>query len=289
MANDYMKDYVNSNSGYDVSALLGGGVNAGGNLLADYASIKNGSYGKMVKAYCAKQEAEKANVSGDTAQKLTLMGSNADALKKSAEALNDDALWEKKKYIKKNEETGEETEVEDYDWDAITKAVKSFINDYNALVEKTGNSDTKNVLRNAAWLTDMTEKTGKVLSKVGIDIGSGNKLKLDEDTLKKANVSTLKTLFSGYGSFADQVTQKAEKISRVASVAAVKAKAKATYTRNGTYSNTLSNWLSDSVDKKVGDKTSEKDRVKDTIQQAIDKREQEKAEKEKKEQEKKEK
>lgn len=79
MANDYMKDYVNSNSGYDVTALHGGGVGGTGSMLSDCASIKNGSYKKMMKAYCAKQEAEKASVSGDTAQKLTLMGSSANA------------------------------------------------------------------------------------------------------------------------------------------------------------------------------------------------------------------
>ena len=45
---------------------------------------------------------------------------------------------------------------EDYDWKAITKAVKSFVDDYNSTVEKAGESDTKNVLRNAAWMTKTT-------------------------------------------------------------------------------------------------------------------------------------
>lgn len=289
MANDYMKDYVNTNSGYEVTALLAGGGGGSGNMLSDYASIKNGSYQKMMKAYCAKREAEKASVSGDTAQKLKLMGSSADALKKSVEALSNPALWEKMKFTGKDEETGEETETEDYDWEAITKAVKSFVDHYNTVVEQTGNSDTKGVLQNAAWMTGMTEKTQKLLSKIGLHIGSGNKLELNEENLKKANINTLKSTFSGYGSFADRVSQKAGNISRAASVASVAAKAKGTYTKNGKYSDILSNWLSGTVDKKVGDKTSEKDKTKDTIQQAIDKREKEKAEKEKKEQEKKEK
>lgn len=289
MANDYMKDYVNSNSGYDVSALFGGGVNGSGSMLSDYASIKNGSYRKMMKAYCAKQEAEKASVSGDTAQKLTITKSSADALKKSADALSDASLWEKKKYTKKDEKTGEETEVEDYDRDAITKAVKSFVDYYNAVVEQTGSLDNKKILQNAVWMTDTTEKTQKLLSKIGLNIGKGNKLELDEEDLKKANINTLKSMFSGHGSFADKVSQKAGSISRAASGAAAEAKAKGTYTRNGNYSDTLSNWLSGAVDKKVGDQKTDKDKTKDTIQQAIDKREQEKAEKEKKEEEKKEK
>ena len=52
MANDYL-NFSNLDSGYDVSHLLGGTANASGNLLSDYASIKNGSYGKLMKAYCA--------------------------------------------------------------------------------------------------------------------------------------------------------------------------------------------------------------------------------------------
>ncbi len=289
MANDYMKDYVNSNSGYDMTALLGGAVNGSGSLFSDYASIKNGSYRKLMKAYCAKQEAEKASVSGDTAQKLTMMTSSADALKKSAEALSDPSLWQKKKIRKKDEETGEETEIEDYDREAIAKAVKSFVDDYNTVVEQTGTSDTESVLRQAVWMTDTTEKTQKLLSKIGLNIGKGNKLELDEDALKKANINTLKSMFSGHGSFADKVSGKAGSISRAAASAAAAAKARATYTRNGKYSNTMENWLSGTVDKKVGDKKTEKDRTKDTIQQAIDKREKEKAQQEKKEQEKKEK
>ena len=95
-------------------------------MLSDYAAIKNGSYGKLMKAYYAKQDAEKLSGKGDTSQKLTLMKTSADSLKKSADALNDASLWEKKKMKKKDERTGEETEVEDYDWDAIYQKSEIF-------------------------------------------------------------------------------------------------------------------------------------------------------------------
>ena len=48
----------------------------------------------------------------------------------------------------------------------------------------------------------MTDKTSHLLSKIGITIGKGNKLELDEDELKKADISSLKTIFTGYNSFA---------------------------------------------------------------------------------------
>ena len=228
---DYTSKY---NSNVDYSALFGGTSDSSSvgntNMLSDYAAIKNGSYGKLMKAYYAKQDAEKLSGKGDTSQKLTLMKTSADSLKKSADALNDASLWEKKKIKKKDEKTGEETEVEDYDWDAIAKKVKSFIDDYNDVVKEAGESNTKDVLRNASWMTGMTDKTSHLLSKIGITIGKGNKLELDEDELKKADISSLKTVFTGYNSFAGKTAQKAAGISNAANRASV------TYTNNGTYS-----------------------------------------------------
>ena len=185
-------DYTNKyNSNVDYSALFGGTSNSsslgGANILSDYASIKNGSYGKLLKAYYAKQDAEKTAGTGDTSQKLTLMKTSADSLKKSADALNASSLLDKKKIKKKDEETGEETEVEDYDWEAVTKAVKSFIEDYNDVVKEAGESNTKDVLRNAAWMTGMTDKSSNMLVKIGITIGKGNKLELDEDALEESD------------------------------------------------------------------------------------------------------
>lgn len=254
--NDF-NQYTNYEAGYDFSAFLGGAANpadvSSGSLLSDYASLKNGSYSKMMKAYYEKLDAEKASSKGDTPQKLTLIKSGADALKKSADALNDSSLWETKKIKKKDEETGEETEVEDYDWDAITKAVKTFIGDYNSLVEHLGSSDTKNLLRNAAWMTNITDKTQNLLSKIGISVGGGNKLKLDEEALKKADVTTLKSLFTGYGSFSDKIAQKAQNISQEAANAASRTKG-IIYTKNGAYSDALSRLFTSTVDEKIGKK-----------------------------------
>ena len=106
---DYTSKY---NRNVDFSALFSGTSDSSSvgntNMLSDYAAIKNGSYGKLMKAYYAKQDAEKLSGKGDTSQKLTLMKTSADSLKKSADALNDSSLLEKKKIKKKDEKTGEE-------------------------------------------------------------------------------------------------------------------------------------------------------------------------------------
>lgn len=182
---DYSSKY---NTNQDYSFLFGATQSAstsGSFSITDYMSIKNGSYGKLVKSYYAKQDAEKAASGGDSVQKSTMMKTGADALRKSADALNSDVLWEKKKIKKKDEKTGEEIEVEDYDWEAITKAVKSFVEDYNDVVEQAGDSNSKDVLRNAVWMTGITEANENMLSKIGITVGKGNKMELDEDVLKK--------------------------------------------------------------------------------------------------------
>ena len=76
-------------------------------------------------------------------------------------------------------------------------------------------------------------------------LGKGNKLELDEDELKKADISSLKTVFTGYNSFAGKTAQKAAGISNAAN------RASATYTNNGTYSKTNSSLTSSKIDKEV--------------------------------------
>lgn len=233
----------------DFTALFGGAYDTASvgnsNFLSDYASIKNGSYNKLLKAHFARQEAENLSGKGDTSQKLTLMKSGADSLKKQADALNSASLWEKKKMKKKDETTGEETETEDYDWDAIIKSVKSFIEEYNDVVKMAGDSNTKNVLRNAAWMTGITDKNSNMLAKIGITIGKGNKLELDEEALKRADISDLKTVFTGYNSFAGKISQKAAGISSAAN------RATANYTSGGAYYNPLSSFVSSRINEEV--------------------------------------
>ena len=123
--------------------------------------------------------------------------------------------------------------------------IEESIDDYNDVVKEAGESNTKDVLRNASWMTGMTDKTSHLLSKIGITIGKGNKLELDEDELKKADISSLKTVFTGYNSFAGKTAQKAAGISNAAN------RASATYTNNGTYSKKDSSLTSSKIDKEV--------------------------------------
>ena len=132
----------------------------------------------------------------------------------------------------------------DHEWENNQSIYWWLIDDYNATIESAGNSNVKEVLRNAAWMTETTSSSERLLGKVGITVGSGNKLELDEDALKSADISTLKTLFTGYNSYADKIMTKENAMATAA------ANAGGAYTNNGTYSSALSQLVSSKIDTK---------------------------------------
>ena len=211
--------------------------------LSDWSMIKSGTYGKLMKAYYAQEKAGKVS-NGDSPQKMTLVAGNTSAMEKSAHNLMSDSLWEKKTIKEKDEKTGEETTKEDYDWKSITKAVKSFIDDYNSVVDAAGEANSKEVLRNAVMMTKTTSVSERLLAKAGITVGKGNKLELDEDELKKADISTLKSLFTGHNSYASKMQYRANNMIHAASSAG------AAYTSSGSYSSALSSIVSTKIDTK---------------------------------------
>ena len=73
-----------------------------------------------------------------------------------------------------------------------------------------------------------------LLNKVGITIGENNTLSLDEEKFKAANMSDLKALFSGSGSLADRVSQKASTMYNQSANQLAVNQGKMTYTMYGT-------------------------------------------------------
>lgn len=215
--------------------------------LGDYAAIRNGSYGKLMKAYYKNQEAEKSEKSEsqtkDTKQNLNLTKSYADSLKKSTATLMDSSLWEKKTITTKDEKTGESKTTKDYDWDAIKKAVKSFVDSYNSVLSKASDSENNSILRNGVSMVNTTDRTAsKLLAKVGITIGEDNKLSIDEEKFKSAKINDLMTLFKGSGSYADQIATRASAISRATENGG------GIYTKSASYSEELSKLVAGDID-----------------------------------------
>lgn len=200
-----------------VSTLFGS-LNTGSSVnnmsfLSDYASIRNGSYGKLLRAHYKKQSAaaaeEKDSVSGkeDATSKneaVSMRDAAAD-LKSSVNKLLDKS-GDKDLFEKKAIRGVDGTTKNDYDRDAIYKAVKNFVDDYNTTINAAGNSQNRSVLTKASSMVSLTSNMKNVLGKVGISVSSAdNKLSINEDDFKKADMSQVKALFQGTGGYAYQV------------------------------------------------------------------------------------
>lgn len=178
----------------------------------DYASLKNGSYRKLVSAYYKKMDAENgstsSSVSNDSKQTLTSINGAASDLKESASALltkGKDSLFKTKTDEKGNSYV-------DYDTDEVYKAVKSFVDDYNSMLDAAAESDTTSILRAAMSMLSYTSANEKALAEVGITIGSDSKLSIDEDKFKEASKARVQSLFQSTGGYAYQINAKATNI-----------------------------------------------------------------------------
>lgn len=206
------------------------------NILSDYASIKNGSYGKVLKAYYAKQdsssESSSTSTEKDTAKNLNTIQVATSALTKSTDAL---LANDTKSLFTKKENTATSS---DYDRTAIYNGLKSFVENYNSLINSAGDSSNSSILRQTVSLVKNTIANEKMLSSVGITINEDNTLSIDENNCKKANINDLTSLFSGSGSFASQVSAKASSIAFYAKNAA---SGVSTYTSAGSITKSSTN------------------------------------------------
>lgn len=231
---------LNSGMADTYSTLLGGmsgGDDAGGmgSLLGDYAAIKNGSYGKMLKKYYSKLEKQEAEESGKTDQKTA--GKTKDASSASAA-----------KALYKSASTLENLNFDDRSEEnigKITDAVSAFVKDYNNLMKSADKSKNTTVQKQAESLYNTYYTNYKLFSKVGVTLNSDRTLSFDQDTMKTAlkdtehgKGATVKTLFGGIGSFADKAMNKASQIYRAAGDGESVTSSKAKYAGTSSYAST---------------------------------------------------
>lgn len=199
-------------------------TSSGNSILSDYASIKNGAYGKLLKAYYTKNPVNRnsdgtVNTSTTEAKALTAAKDNALDLKETLTGLSKDSLYEK-------------------GTDEVVKSVKSFVEKYNDAIEGTEDIDNVSVLRSTLWMTNTTSKNENLLKDIGITINADNTLSLDEEAFKKADMTNVKSLFQGETGYGASVSARASSVAIYAAQAA--AQASATYTLTGNYDYSLS-------------------------------------------------
>ncbi len=203
--------------------------------LADYASIQNGSYQKLTKAYYAKSDAKESSSSAESAKTTNTILSDSDSLKESADALikkGSDSIFAKKD-VTTTSKDGTKSTTYGYDMSSIYKAVSTFVDDYNSMLDSSAKSSDNGVLRQAANMTSSTSAQSKLLADAGITIGSDNKLSIDEESFKNADMNTVKTLFNDANSLAYNVSARASQMNYYAER---QLSANSTYTSSGSFS-----------------------------------------------------
>lgn len=232
-------------AGFNFGAFFGGGADSssggifGSFNFSDYNSIKNGSYGKLVKSYYAKDKidskkskTDKTDSKNETSKidtkdstGLSKMKKESDALAKAAEAMDSVDLWTAK--------NGK------YDTDKIADAVKTFAKEYNDTISQASKVNNSEVAKQIENMKNMTSTVSKALSKIGVKADSEGKLTVNEDTLKNANIKDVKAMFDGSHSYAGQI----EKLAEDASKAAVNSSS--IYSADGSLSSPLSGSFTD--------------------------------------------
>lgn len=245
---------INVSARNDVSYLFSSlGSNAANvassDFLGQYASIKNGSYAKLMKAYygqnsssavksLAKDTVKRGNtLTSEETRAVTKIQSSTDALKESADVLlskGSNSVFNLKDITEKDA-NGVETTRKDYDIDAIYNAVNQFAKDYNSVLDAVDGVDIKSVQNRTDSLLGATVQNLKLLNKIGITVDKNGKMSVDKEAFSKSNMSTVKSLFQGSGSYGYQVSAQASMMNFAADREASKAN---TYTVKGRYGNT---------------------------------------------------
>lgn len=152
----------------------------------------------------------------------TSKGASATALKADATALASDEL-----YAKVKDEDGNETD--DYDVAKILSKAKSFVSNYNGMLDSAASSSNSGVLSNLSYIMEKTKNNSNALKQFGFSVDKDGRMKLDEDTFKKADMSKVHDFFKDYGSYV------ASNASRVSYYMNTNANASNGYTSNASY------------------------------------------------------
>lgn len=194
--------------------------------LGDLGLMKSGVYTKMLKSYYEK-------VGNDTETKTSKSSSDSpvwdnDRKKFITPEVKVDAKEEEaKKALSSVKSASKNLSTDasalanmDYDTssrDEIYDAVKKMADSYNTVVDSAKKSSLTSISKSVTWMTDDTKARAKQLEKLGITIGTDNKITVDKDKFAQANLTDIKSVFKGSGGLADRHAQRANGLVNLAS------------------------------------------------------------------------
>ena len=102
------------------------------------------------------------------------------------------------------------------DKDTLVKKVTAFAESYNSAVDAMGKSDSVDALRAGISMTNSVKTYSGALSRIGIKVGSDNKLTVNEKVLRSADDSAVSSMMRSSYSPVARIADKAESISKAA-------------------------------------------------------------------------
>ena len=153
------------------------------------------SYGSVIASRLRFAGAASGTGSTGTASGTTgnTAGSGAVSLKEDTKALMSDELFEKVK-----DKYGNETN--QYNVDKIFATAKSFVNNYNKLFDTAESSSNSGVVANLSYIREKTARNEDELKQFGISVDQKGRMKIDENTFRKSDMSEVQQFFKDYGS-----------------------------------------------------------------------------------------
>ncbi len=203
----YVANMMNSTAkNADKLAEIGVTINGNGTLQLDEAKLKEAgiskvkdlfstedimSYGSMIASRVQFAGVSSSNTATDSTDTSNTAGSAAASLKADSKALASDALYEMVKDKDGNEK---------YDVDKIFAKAKSFVSNYNKMFDTAESSTNSGVLSNLSYIREKTARNESALKQFGISVDNKGRMKIDEDTFKKSDMSKVQDFFRDYGS-----------------------------------------------------------------------------------------
>ena len=145
-------------------------------------------------------------------------------MKESVKKLDSQDLWKK--------QDGE------YNVENITGAIKDFAKEYNNVIDQADQNSSSEVSNSGRWMKSLTNTMKGSLDKVGVRVEENGKLTVDEEALKKSDMKSVKAMFSGTYSYANQTARKA------GSVVSASIRGGSVYSGNGRYATVAGSWFS---------------------------------------------
>lgn len=188
--------------------------------LGDLKMIQSGVYKKALQAYYEKNGTEDAKntiANSGSADTNAQLSSTKSSSKKLADVANE---------LKTTDFATAKSE------DVIAD-VKDFVSNYNSTLNSAKKLNSYSILQTSVWMKEQTDHAESMLDKIGITIGADNTLTIDEDKLKAASMTDIKSVFGGSSSYGARVAIQASSIANQSGNQMALNMGKNTYNMNG--------------------------------------------------------